>query len=126
MAAPIIAGNSANITLDLATSTNWGLNCLDNNNQVLESVNVTLLADGVASEVNITLPEIISLNNRKVEININTADFGGTITFNAGSVKNFVNGVADITATVLKNTSLPVVALSSQAWTIPAFLTEAP
>jgi hypothetical protein len=118
MALPIIAGGSANITLDLAQYTNWELTGLDANGKVLQSVNVKIKGNGIGTNVYLTLPTIASLNNRNVVFNIDTNDFGDNIILTAGN-GNFINGEATLTTAYAKFSVVPVSSTSSVNWTLP-------
>jgi hypothetical protein len=124
MAAPLIAGGSANITLDLAQGGNWELNGLDANGKVLQSVNVKIKTNGLVTTINLTLPTIASLNNRNVVFNIDTNDFGGSVVLIAGS-GNLINGEATLTTAYANFSVVPVSSTSSVNWTLPV-IQEAP
>jgi hypothetical protein len=122
--ATIIAGGSANITLDLAQGTDWELNGLDANGKVLQSVNVKIKTNGLATTMNLTLPTIASLNNRNVVFNIDSNDYGNSIVVKAG-VDNTINGKAELTTAYPNFSVVPVSSTSSVNWTLPV-IQEAP
>jgi len=121
----LIAQNSPNPLLDLSKSANWELTCLDNNNQVLESVNAKLfLGDFPRPEsVTIILPTVSSLNNRQVTINLNTNDYKGAIIVEPQG-GDFINGVLSLTVAYQKNTILPIISNSSNGWIMPVLQTQ--
>jgi hypothetical protein len=122
--ATIIAGGSANITLDLAQGTDWELNGLDANGKVLQSVNVKIKTNGLATTMNLTLPTIASLNNRNVVFNIDSNDYGNSIVVKAG-VDNTINGKAELTTAYPEFAVVPVSSTSGENWTLPV-IQEAP
>lgn len=122
--ATIKIGGSSNVILDLAVSTGWELTGLDANGKVLQSLNVKVKPDGVATTFNLTLPTIASLNNRTCTYNIDTNDYGKAIVVIAGS-GNFVNGEATLTIAYPKESVTPITSTSSDNWTLPV-IQEAP
>lgn len=125
MATPLIAGGSANITLDLTKSQNWELTGLDNNGQVLENVNVKVSTLGsTATSIQIILPTIESLNYRNVVFNIDTNDYGQNIVLVANG-SNTINGEGSLTIAYVELAVAQISVSSSTNWTLP-LLQEAP